>query len=83
MKTLQDIKAEMENTNIPYPTREAKLITRDGRVVKFRKYDNRGNASYSIFSMGASESGTGRDQMLFGLEYSEFMAKIKRYINKQ
>jgi hypothetical protein len=52
MKTIEQVKIELESIESGYPNAESKIRLANGYYVTFRKYDNRGNFKYTSFTIG-------------------------------
>jgi hypothetical protein len=77
MKTIEQVKIELESIESGYPNAESKIRLANGYYVTFRKYDNRGNFKYTSFTIGKNY------RLKEFKTYSEFIKSINNYLKRQ
>jgi hypothetical protein len=77
MKTLEQVKIELEAIENGYQNAQSVLILSNGHVVTLRKYDNRGNFHYSSYTCGKNT------RLKNFSSYTEFIKAVSNYINRQ
>ena len=79
MKTLDQVKSEINNTSNGYPQAVSRFRTMDNeKFVSVRKYNNLGDLNYSIFSMSIE-----RNTYKVYTDYSKFIQAVKRHLKNQ
>lgn len=77
MKTLEQVKIELESIENGYPNAQSILRLNNGHVVTLRKYDNRGNFKYSAHTCGKNY------RLKEFSSYVDFIKAVKNYIKRQ
>jgi hypothetical protein len=77
MKTLEQVKIELESIDKGYPNAESCLKLNNGHYVTLRKYDNKGNFKYTAYTTGEN-----RRLKIFS-NYVQFIKAINNYIKRQ
>lgn len=77
MKTLEQVRIELEAIERGYPNAQSVLRLSNGHVVTLRKYDNRGNFQYSAYTSGKNL------RLKKFNTYAEFMKAVNNYVKRQ
>ena len=77
MKTLEQVKTELEMTEHGYPNAQSVLRLDNGHVVTLRKYDNKGNFQYSSYTSGKNT------RLKKFSTYTEFIKAVINYVKRQ